>query len=110
MISSNEDEIEDMLLSAHGAKKKVLDLTGTDFSYNDDLPTLISDIMMSKDLLDFMHIDISKTFISARGLDEFITAAKMCRNMESFIARENQLTRDSANAITKVYRVYIGCI
>jgi hypothetical protein len=102
VIVSNEQEIEDMLQTAHEKDKKVLDLSNIDFSSSDDLPILIADIIMSNDFLDFMHIDISKTFLSARGLDEFISAAKMCRKMESFIARENQLTKESANAITKL--------
>jgi len=101
-IESDEAEIEAMLRTAHDKEKKILDLTYIDFSGSDDIPILLGDIVMSSDLLDWLHIDISNTLISARGLDEFIGAAKTCIKMESFICRGNELTKESANAITKL--------
>ena len=69
IVVSTEGEIIDLLTMAHEQENKVLDLTNIDFSSNDNhgqslLLQLIADILLSNELLEFIHIDITQTSLS----------------------------------------------
>ena len=72
VLGNNEVQITELLKAAHNQDNKVLDLTNIDFSSDDVVGQnfalqLIADILMTNELLEFVHIDVTKTRISARG-------------------------------------------
>jgi hypothetical protein len=94
----SENDIEEIL--RRGVQSKILDFSGANLS--GEQPLFIADIILSSKLLDFTHINISSTQISTKGFEAILNAAYELKSLESFIARDNNLSKDVGLALSKL--------